>query len=96
MGLESILQIKQGAFLMQKGHKMTMFIKYFMIEWRKFPSFKWFCESRHLKWKGKDPKEQYRNRFDYAFRNAKIRYAHKDRYSKKCTGDCENCKLKHC
>lgn len=82
--------------LCPERRKILKFLRYFMHNWYGFPTFKWFCESRGLKWKGKNPKEQYRNRFDYAWKNAKIQYAHRDMYSKRCTGMCETCKLKHC
>jgi hypothetical protein len=37
-----------------------------------------------------------KNHFHYALEMAKIRYQHRDRFSRRCSGDCENCKLKHC
>lgn len=76
---------------------MIYFIKCFLMMWANYPGYRWFCykhlTAQQLKEIGGDP---YKNRFDYAWHNAKIQWNHRDRYSKKCTGECESCKLKHC
>ena len=41
----------------------------------------------------------YKNRLDFAIKNTKVWWKHRDQYSKKCfkvNGDCEKCKSKHC
>ena len=38
----------------------------------------------------------YKNRFDYAWRNSMLWWRRRDRYSKNCNGDCDNCKSKNC
>lgn len=37
-----------------------------------------------------------KNRFQYAWKLACVAWGHRERYSKKRTGNCETCKLKHC
>jgi hypothetical protein len=79
---------------------MYKFIKYFLSEWRNYTFFKWYWgrpeiaeRKQELISKGeKFPK----NRFCFALEGARIRYRHRDRFSRRCNGDCESCKLKHC
>ena len=77
---------------------MIRFWRYFWHEWREYPLFMWFCSTRQKQLEElKEQGEWFpKNRFDYAWVNAKIRWKHRDRYSRKCTGDCEHCRLKHC
>ena len=69
------------------------FIRYFIYEWKKHPRYMAFMENM----KKRKPKKfreyersnrargikPYKNRFDFAFRNAKILYAHRDKYGRK-------------
>lgn len=89
---------------------MFKFIQYFIMQWKYYPQYMFFveklkenspeeyekmCESDRVR--GVDP--EYKSRFDFAWRNAKIHYAHRDRYGRKCRkygGDCERCNAKHC
>ena len=85
------------------------FIKYFICEWFNYPCYKDYKADL----KKRNPKEfrkmeaedrkkgikPYKNRFDFAFRIAKIKYAHRDRYGRKCRKygfDCDKCNAKHC
>ena len=76
---------------------MIRFICYFVRECCCYPCYCWFINEAYSKEKleelGGNP---YRNRFDFAWQNAMIRWKHRDRYSRKCTGDCMNCTAKHC
>lgn len=76
---------------------MIRFIRYFIAKLRDYDSYYYFAHvhtsPERLEEMGGDP---YRNRFDFAWQNAKIFWKHRDRYSRKCTGHCENCTLKHC
>lgn len=76
---------------------MIRFIRYFMMEWANYPGYYWFAhvhtKPETLEQMGGDP---YKNRFDYAWQNAKIHWKHRDRYSSKCDGECETCTAKHC
>lgn len=89
---------------------MFKFIRYFITAWTQYPHFMGFAE--HMKRnnpeeytkmceadkeRGIDP--EYKSRLDFAVRNARIHYAHRDRYGRKCrkfAGDCERCTAKHC
>lgn len=77
---------------------MIRFIKYFMYHWRDYTFFRWFWSERQEQYNEliKNGEYHYKNRFDFALRNALVEWKHRDRFSKRCTGDCENCKLKHC
>lgn len=83
---------------------MIRFIKYFIHEWRKYPYHKAFAE----KLKQKHPEEfkkmeqsdlergikSYKNRLDFAFRNAKMKLSHCVCYGKECRkfgGNCDIC-----
>ena len=89
---------------------MFKFIRYFIMAWREYPCFMRFMEGlkenspeaykqmyEEDRARGVEP--EYKSRFDYALRNAKIHYAHRDRFGRKCRkygGNCENCNAKHC
>ena len=89
---------------------MFKFIRYFIMEWRNYQHYMRYRE--HLKTNNPEAYEkmcesdrargiepEYKSRFDFALRNAKIHYAHRDRYGRKCRkagGNCENCTAKHC
>ena len=79
------------------GEKMK-FIRYFLMEWAHYPSFKAFYDERpQLKQHFIDKGEKFpKSRFHFAFEAARARWKHRDMYSRKCTGNCEQCKLKHC
>ncbi len=76
---------------------MIRFIRYFISQWCDYDSYYWFThvhtDPEQLAALGGDP---FRNRFDYAWKNARIWWQSRDRYSRKCTGDCEACTLRHC
>ena len=82
---------------MKAGEKMK-FIRYFLMEWAHYPSFKAFYDERpQLKQHFIDKGEKFpKSRFHFAFEAARARWKHRDMYSRKCTGNCEQCKLKHC
>lgn len=86
---------------------MIKFIRHFINEWFNYPSFvAWskahFTEEQLREMERTDAQrgiKPIRNRFDYAWKNAKIHYAHRDRYGRKCKkngGDCNKCNAKHC
>lgn len=88
---------------------MIKFIKYFVYEWRKYPRFNAYrkCLKKkspkaYAEMEGADAErgiKPYKNRLDYAWRNAKIRWSHRDRYGRKCRkhgGNCEKCNARHC
>ena len=77
---------------------MIRFAKYFVYHWREYTFFRWFWSERQEQYQELIDKGEYhyKNRFDFAWRNAKVQWKHRDRYSKRCTGDCEHCKLQHC
>ena len=85
---------------------MYKFIRYFINAWVNYPSFIAFCnrfsDEQKKAMEAEDAKrgiKPYRSRFDYAYKNAKIHYSHRDRYGRKCKkykGDCEMCNAKHC
>lgn len=88
---------------------MYKFIRYFVNQWRAYPQFRQFCTEyigmdkfEELAGKDRDPEKSRRmlnSRFCYAYENAKIYYAHRDRYGRKCrkfAGNCEICNAKHC
>ena len=75
---------------------MIKWLIYFFQAWRGFPAFKSFCEAQGV---AEQMKKDYKGRFDYAKKNAKTHYAHRDKYGRKCRkhgGDCEKCNAKHC
>ncbi|GEM_PF-6239014 len=76
------------------------FIRYFLMYWTDYPFFKAFWTPERIQHlveqSAEDAKFLEKNRFQYAWELARIQWAHRDRYSRRCTGDCENCKLKHC
>lgn len=74
------------------------FIKYFLMYWSQYPFFKSFYDNRpELKQEFITKGEKFpRNRIHYAYHLAKIRWQHRDQYSRRCTGECETCTLKHC
>ena len=81
------------------------FIRTFLMYWNDYPMYKAFCQTHIAKEQMEEMKKademrgvesHDENRFDYAWHLSKIWWGHRDRYSKKCTGDCENCNLKHC
>lgn len=79
------------------------FLKYFIWQWKDYTHFKAYIE--HFKqeypeeWKKSEESDRergikpYKNRFDFALRNAKIRYAHRKDYDRclKYKGNCEKC-----
>lgn len=81
------------------------FIQHFVMYWSQYPEYLWF-KYQHLKpdylkkleeadaEMGIKPHDS--NRWEYAWNLSKIWWKHRDRYSRKCSGDCENCKCKHC
>ena len=86
---------------------MFRFIKYFVYEWRNYPWHKAWCDD----YKNREPDtfrkmeqsdlkrgiKPYKNRFDFAFRNAKIKTLHCDVYGRKCRkfgGNCDICNSK--
>lgn len=86
---------------------MYRFIRHFIYEWSNYPQMiAWrnahFTDEQIKEMEKKDLKrgiKPYKNRFDYAFRNSKIYYLHRDRYGRKCKkygGNCDICDAKHC
>lgn len=86
---------------------MYKFIRCFLNAWVTYPQHCEFCNNHFTAEQMKTMVEsdaergikQPRNRFEYALMIAKIHYAHRDRYGKKClkfNGDCEKCNAKHC
>lgn len=71
-------------FFNKEGEKVFRFIKYFVHEWRNYKYYKKWYEYH----------KTYKNRLDYAFRNAKIRLSHCDCYGNECRkfgGKCDIC-----
>lgn len=77
---------------------MIRFIQHFAMYWREYDSFLYYWSERKEQLeKLIDAGEYwYKSRFDYAWKNAVLWWKHRDQYSKKCHGDCENCKAKNC
>lgn len=88
---------------------MYKFIRYFIMGWQEYPSFKHFCDyhfgvarTEAVNQMDKDPeraRKMCNSRFWYAIETAKVYYKHRDRYGRKCRkfgGDCEKCNAKHC
>ena len=79
------------------------FLKYFIWKWKEYAHFMAYID----RFKKEHPEEYrkseendrakgikpYKNRFDFAFRNAKIYYAHRKDYKRclKYKGNCEKC-----
>lgn len=85
---------------------MIKFIRNLIASWRGYPDYIIFLsrfsdeQKKHMEaLDAKSGIKPYKNRFDYAYRNAKIYHAHRDRYGRKCRkykGDCVKCNAKHC
>lgn len=81
------------------------FVQHFISYWGNYPSYRWFVdehmteEQRELCRKSDEEngiKPHDKNRFDYAWNLTMIWWKHRDRYSEKCTGECEECTCKNC
>ena len=86
---------------------MYKFIRHFIAGWLNYPHLmawtkRHFTSEQRRKMEQSDRErgiKPYKNRFGYAYRLAKVYYAHRDRYGRKCrkyNGDCERCSAKHC
>lgn len=80
-------------------------ISYFLMYLREYDSYMWFkmCHLTEEQRKDIECADASRgveahdeNRFAYAWNLTKIWWKHRDKYSHKCTGDCEACTNTHC
>ena len=80
---------------------MFTFIKYFFNNLFFYPHYKAYWDESPKMLENFINKGEWvpKNRFDFAWTLAKLHYAHRDRYGRKCkkyNGDCEKCNAKHC
>lgn len=87
-----------------RKNKIIIFFETFMAGWMGYAFFKDFCKN-HIdpemmaKMEASDRERGVKTpktRFGYAWMNAMAYWKHRDKYSEKCTGECEECTCKHC
>ena len=80
---------------------MIKFIRYLISGWQSYPSYQayWSNKQELLARLIEDGEWTPKNRLDFAWRHARAKWRHRDRYGRKCrkaNGDCDKCNAKHC
>ena len=81
-------------------YNIYRFIRLFIFYWRDYPAQIEFMNAHPKLLKiaqdNGDYEKFYKTRPRFAWKLARIWWGHRDRGSRKCTGDCENCTAEHC